>query len=329
MQHPCSFKTIVAFAALMVLSITSASFGDKEASGQAPVNAAVVNGKPITYADFQRELGLYYARLKSQGGQMPEGAGEIKSELIAEMIIRELIFQESVKKGIKVGPEFIKEEISTLQQRFADRQQFEGWLASMNMSEAQLKEQIYQRQAIRTLIDNEIAPTVKANEADSKAFYQNNPNAFKRPEEVHAQHILIKIEKDADEKQKAEARKSLLELKKRIDAGEDFGQIAKSHSQCPSAPKGGDLGFFTRGRMVPAFEKVAFELKPGGVSDLVETQFGYHLIKVLEHREAKTMGYEEVQAQIAAHLRNLKIRAEVLRYAEKLRKAAKIETFVQ
>ncbi|RJQ83706.1 MAG: hypothetical protein C4519_06380 [Desulfobacteraceae bacterium] len=197
------------------------------------------------------------------------------------------------------------------------------------MSEAQLKEQIYQRQAIRTLIDNEIAPTVKANEADSKAFYQNNPNAFKRPEEVHAQHILIKIEKDADEKQKAEARKSLLELKKRIDAGEDFGQIAKSHSQCPSAPKGGDLGFFTRGRMVPAFEKVAFELKPGGVSDLVETQFGYHLIKVLEHREAKTMGYEEVQAQIAAHLRNLKIRAEVLRYAEKLRKAAKIETFVQ
>lgn len=323
-------KMFVALVVSAGLWIPSASFAaDDAVKTQVPDNAAVINGKAIPYADFQWELDLLKKRLEAQGRPIPEITAKLKSEVLDDMVMRELIFQESVKKSIQVDPKSIKDEISAIQLRLGDQQQFNAWLSAMHMSEDKLKEEISQRQAIKALIDKEIAPKVQVSEDDAKTFYKDHPKLFQRPEEVHAQHILIKVDKDADDQQKAQARKELLALKKRIDAGEDFGELAKTHSQGPSASKKGDLGFFSKGRMVPEFEKAAFGLQPGQVSDLVETQFGYHLIKVLEHRQAKTMTFKEVQPRIAANLRNLKIRSEVRQYAEKLRKDAKVETFVQ
>lgn len=302
----------------------------KEKAVKKPANAAIVNGKAITYGTFESELDVYVRRSQAQGMPMTDEAkSKASSEVLNDMISRELIFQESRKKGIKVAPEFIKEELAAIQLQFPDPKQFQAALAEMNLTEAKLKEQIVQRQSIRTLIDQEIVPKIKISDADAKAFYDQNPKLFQRPEEVHAQHILLKTEKDTDEKKRSEMRKSLTDIKKRADAGEDFGELAKSNSECPSAPKGGDLGFFSKGKMVPAFEKVAFELKPDQVSDIVETEFGYHLIKVLEHREAKTMTLEEVQPKIVSNLRRRQIQTDVEKYVAELRKGAKIETFVK
>nr|WP_305791187.1 peptidylprolyl isomerase [Desulfatitalea tepidiphila] len=192
-----------------------------------------------------------------------------------------------------------------------------------------MKAQIVERTAIRSFIEKEIVSKIQVSDEEANTFYKDNPNYFKRPEEVHAQHILIKSNKEDDEKKKEASRQELMKIKKRIDAGEDFGELAKAHSQCPSAQNGGDLGSFGRGKMVPAFEEVAFGLKADEVSDIVETQFGYHLIKVLEHRQASTVDLEEARPRIVANLRNQKIQSEVNTYVEKLRGEAKIETFLK
>jgi peptidyl-prolyl cis-trans isomerase C len=312
-------------ALFFIMLAPAAVLGEKPDSDPAPANAAIVNGTAIAYGDFQRELQFYKKRLQGRGVQ-PQG---LDKQVIDDMIGRELIFQESIKKGMKVGPEFIQEEMSAIQLQFEDKTQFEAWLASMNMNEEILKTQISQRQAVRELIEADIIPKVKVTESEAKDFYTKNSNLFQRPEEVHAQHILLKLEPDADDRQKADARKKIAELKKRIDSGEDFGALAKASSDCPSAQNNGDLGFFPRGRMVPAFENAAFELKTGHVSDIVETRFGFHLIKVLERRSSEILKFEEVNDRIQEELRNRSINKEVQELVANLRKKAKIEIFVK
>ncbi|MDA8137699.1 MAG: peptidyl-prolyl cis-trans isomerase [Desulfobacteraceae bacterium] len=178
---------------------------------------------------------------------------------------------------------------------------------------------------IREFIGKEIVPKVNITEKEAKEYYDKNTKQYLRPEEVKAQHILIKTEKGDSEEKKAEARKKLTELKKQIDAGADFGELAKANSQCPSAPNGGDLGYFSKGRMVPEFEKAAFALKTNEVSGIVETQFGYHLIKVTDHKAPEQQKFDEVKSRIMNELRNKKIQADAEAYAAGLRKAAKIE----
>ena len=110
--------------------------------------------------------------------------------------------------------------------------------------------------------------------------------------------------------------------------GEDFATLAKTYSEGPSGPKGGELGYFRRGQMVKPFEEAAFSLQPNETSGIVETQFGYHLIKVSDKKPAKKMAYAEVKDRLGEHLKNQKRDSEASAYIETLRKDAKIEKFL-
>ena len=120
---------------------------------------------------------------------------------------------------------------------------------------------------------------------------------------MQASHILIKLDKAATPAQKAEAKKKLEDLKKQIDKGADFAELAKANSACPSSAQGGDLGMFGKGQMVPAFETTTFAMKVGEVSDIVETQFGFHLIKKTGSNPAKVTSLKEVAGGIKAQLK--------------------------
>jgi peptidyl-prolyl cis-trans isomerase C len=198
----------------------------------------------------------------------------------------------------------------------------------MNMTEDRLKEQFARRSSIRALVDKDIAPKVKVTEKEAKDFYDTNPNFFEQPEQVRASHILIKVKPGASDQEKAEARKKLADIKKEIDAGKDFAELAKTHSEDMSNARGGDLGYFTKGRMVPPFEEKAFSMKPNEVSDIVETQFGLHLIKVSDRKEAGKVNYKEAEPKIIDNLRNQQIQEKLVAYLSELRKDAKIEKFI-
>lgn len=140
-----------------------------------------------------------------------------------------------------------------------------------------------------------------ANQEAIKAAYEEQKSRFEQPKQVKASHILAKFKKGDDAAEKA-AKKKIDEAKAKLDAGDDFGEVAKAFSDDGSAAKGGDLGFFGPGRMVKPFEEAAFALKPNEVSGVVTSQFGYHIIKVFEVKEASTQTLDEAQAELAKEL---------------------------
>ncbi len=136
-------------------------------------------------------------------------------------------------------------------------------------------------------------------EKEIKRYYEEHKDRYAEPEAIRARHILIEVPQGASPEEKAKALKKVQEIREKALKGEDFAQLAKKYSDDPGTrDKGGDLGFFSRGQMVKEFEEAAFSLKPGEISQPVETAFGYHLIKVEEKRPARQKKLGEVKAQI-------------------------------
>ena len=160
-----------------------------------------------------------------------------------------------------------------------------------------------------------------------RAYYDDNPNLFRKPEQVKASHILIQVPANADEAKQADALAAIQALKLRLDNGENFATLAQENSDGPSKTKGGDLGFFSREQMVPPFSEAAFALQPGQTSDVVQTRFGYHLIRVTERQAEQTMAYNEVKEAISARLRQEQEGQKIDAYLEKIKEHADINRF--
>jgi peptidyl-prolyl cis-trans isomerase C len=323
------YPKIIIVAAVVALMLPLCVNADDPAPSK-PVNVAEVNGKPIPYKDFERKLEIFKQQvMRGQPGQLPKALMErAKDQVVNQMISEELLYQESVKQKIKLEDGFVDKQLKSLKERFGDDKKFRKTLERMQLTEGQLKEQMTHQALIREFINKEVVSKIELSKEDAKKYYLANKAKFYQPERVRAQHILIKVETGADEQKKAEARKKLEAVKKRVLAGEDFGKLAKEVSEGPSNVREGDLGYFTRDAMVKPFADAAFKLAPNEVSDIVETQFGYHLIKVLDHQAGKEPSFEEVEPRVMAILRNEKIQQKMEPYLLKLRQKAKIKTYL-
>ena len=329
MKLPETWRKMM-MAAIFVALMLPLSVSADDAVPPKPDKVAEVNGKVIAYKDFERQLEIFKQQvMRGQAGQLPEALMErAKTQVVNQMIAEELLYQESVKQDFKLENGFVDKELSSLKGRFASNEQYTETLNRMQMTEDQLKAQIARQAIIRKLIEKEVVSKISITKEDAQKYFESNTAKFHQPERVRAQHILIKVDTGADEQKKAEALAKLKDIKKRVLAGEDFGKLAKDLSEGPSNVREGDLGYFTRGRMVKPFEDAAFKLAPNEVSDIVETQFGYHLIKVLDHQLDKDLSFDEVEPQIMATLRNERIQQKMEPYLQKLRENAKIETFL-
>jgi peptidyl-prolyl cis-trans isomerase C len=319
-------RTITAIIIAFSLASNSA-FGQEAETIKDPV--AVVNGVKISNKEYEAEVNLQLQQASQQGRQIPDAMlPKIKADILNHLIDREVLYQESQKKNIAVNAEKVNMEIKTIKDRFPSQEEFEKIIAEMGISEAEIKSQIERNLAIRQLIDTQVIDKITVSEADTKAYYDNNPNLFQKPEQVKASHILIKVESDATDLQKAQARIEIAKIQQKLKDGQDFATLAREHSQGPSAKNGGDLGYFGRGQMVKPFEDAAFALKPGQVSEIVETQFGYHLIKVVDKQPERIMAYAEVKDRLNQHLKTQRIDQEAKKYIDTLKKDAKIEKFI-
>ena len=317
------FRVLVTTLALLLLASPTLLAGQKEPSKD---TVAVVNGVEISRADFDAEISRARQQFAGLGQPMSTARlSKIKKDVLESLIGRELLYQTSQKHGIKVDEATINNQLAMQKKRFPSETEFNKVLSKNNLSEAAMRVQLERNMAIKEFIDKQFVQNVTISDKESKAYYESKPEYFKQPEQVQASHILIKIDSEADESQKAQARKKIEKIQKRLQKGEDFAALAKEFSQCPSKAKGGDLGYFQRGQMVPAFEQVAFALKPGAVSDIVETRFGYHLIKVIGKKPETTIPYKDVKDKLEQHLKREKIQKEVTLYVEKLKEKAKVE----
>ncbi|NOY69002.1 MAG: hypothetical protein GXP53_05845 [Deltaproteobacteria bacterium] len=195
----------------------------------------------------------------------------------------------------------------------------------LGYSENSLRDQIRENLAIQELIDKDIMSKISITPEIEKAYYESHKDKFTKPEQVHARHILIKLSSDAGDAKKAEAKKKIDEIVKKLKKGADFAELAKTYSEGPSAKNGGDLGFFSHGQMVEPFEKAAFALKPGEISDIVTTRFGYHIIKLEEKKPAVVTSFEEAKPALEEQIKRDEAKKAIDPYIENLKKNATIK----
>jgi peptidyl-prolyl cis-trans isomerase C len=315
----------VAFALAFFMSLTSVSAKDEPAK-----IAAKVDNRTIDMESFEKEVAKFMMQYRGAQGNLPPGLKQqVRTQAINTLINREILLLESDKRGIKADKEEVEKGIKSVQGRFPSQKEFQAALKQMKLTQKEFEDQYLQQSRIQALLEEEIISKITIKEDEAKAYFDANPEQFEQKEQIRTRHILIKVEQTADEKTKAEARKKLVDIQKKIMSGEDFAEMAKQHSQGPSNVKGGDLGYFSKGQMVKPFETAAFKLAKDEVSDIVETRFGYHLIKMLDHKKPQKAVYADSKQQIMAKLKNERIQKEVSAYIKKLRQDAKIENLIQ
>lgn len=290
---------------------------------------ATVNGIVITQDLFDKEMARVSSQFARSGRPLSDAQSvSIKKRVLETLINRELLYQESQQKGIKVEDNEVNGQFAIVKKRFPDEEQYKAALQKMNITEAELKSQIREGMAIQQFVDNYLVQEITVSEAEVMGFYQDNPDMFKQPEQIKASHILIKVDAQADETAKGQANTKIKKIQKQLKAGQDFASLANKFSEGPSNVNGGDLGYFSRGQMVKPFEDAAFKLKSGEVSDIVETRFGYHLIKVVDKKPESVVSYEKVKDKITQYLEQDKKGKAVKADIEKLRQKAVIERFM-
>ena len=287
---------------------------------------AVVNGTVISQDEFEREMIQVQEVIDASGSSLSDSdMAAIKNKVLEKIIRYELLYQECQKEGVEIDDSEINKRFDSEKSKFSSDDEFQQRLRELGKDEEIFKSQIERELAIQRLINQKFKPEVTDNEA--KKYYNANPDKYKNLEEqVRASHILISVDSGADQSEKEAAKKEIEGILKRVKSGEDFATLAKQYSDCPSSAQGGDLDFFSKGQMVKPFEETAFAMQPGDISDIVETQFGYHIIKVTDKHGPMT--FDEAKDDIMRTLGTQKIADSYSKYYAEVRNKAEVDVFL-
>lgn len=312
-----------------------AAGAEKPQAEQAPAVSpddpvVIVNGQPILRGEYDRALKAYVRNLQRMAGGVQGGAiepnAEMKSEVLSQLVDRELLYQESLKYPVEDRDKQVDEQLAEIAARFPSPEVFQKALSQDGLDELTLRDLIGRQVLVRHYVETEIAPDLTVSDEEVEQFYKENEDKFTEPEQVKASHILIRVDPNASVEDKKAAREKAEALRERAVGGEDFAELAKENSEDPgSAQRGGDLGFFTRERMVTPFADAAFALDEGKISEVVETQFGYHVIEVTDHKDAQKKELKDVKDQIAQYLTARALDQAVQEKVSELKKGAEIE----
>ncbi len=292
-----------------------------------PAVVARVNGEDIPRAEFEEAVQSIEARA---GGSMPaQERDRILRGLLDQMIGYKLLIQETRSRNVVVPDAEVDARIDQLRSQFPSEQVFQQALQQQRLSLEQLRADARLEMAVSKMIQDEIADKVSVNEEQVTRFYQENPDQFQQDARVRASHILIAFPQDADDTARSQARATAEDVLKAVKDGKDFAALAREHSQDPgSAGNGGDLGYFQQGEMVGPFDDAAFSLPVGETSDLVETRFGYHIIRVADKQPARTIPLEEVRPQVEEYLEEVNRQEETEGFVDGLKARGNVEIFI-
>jgi peptidyl-prolyl cis-trans isomerase C len=299
----------------------------KPVPAQLPEVVARVNGDAVSKSEFERAVRALEAQA---GGPVPPDRRDVIYRQVLDQIVGfRLLSQEATARKLLVPDAEVESRVAEVRKQFPNEQAFTSALAERQMTPDALKADIRRQMEAMKLVDTDVKPSVTVGDKEINEFYQKNPERFQEPEAVHAAHILIRVPENADEAARTKARtdadKVLAELKKK---GADFAALAKKYSQDSSAVNGGDLGFVAKGQTVPAFENAAFALQQNQVSTVVESPFGFHIIKAMERRPGRKVPLEEVKAQVGQFLTQEQMQSKTQAYVEKLKSKGKVEILI-
>lgn len=316
-KRPIAFVIVVLLAILTLVGCKT----DNKQQGETNI-VAKVNEKPIPIEDFNKNFKIversynqwYGDKIWSQEIGNKTFLQVVKEQVLDKLITEELLTQKAIEKGIEIDEEQIEKMYSDFQAQLENNEELKKFYDENNIDEAFIKKQM----KMELYVDEYKEDLFEELELNDEA--KINKLLEEYPIEVKASHILIQDEATA---------KDVLE---RVKQGESFADLAKQYSEDPgSKDKGGDLGYFKRGVMVPAFEKTAFSLEVGEISDLVKTDFGYHIIKVEDIKNFQDLKAEIQDENQLEEEKNLVIEGikegRFLENIEELKKEATIEKF--
>jgi len=293
--------------------------------------AAVVNKDVIALSEVEKRAAPELARAGQQERD-PARRAELRTRIIKgslDALIGEKLMEEQIQElGLGVTDAELEAAMADVrrQNNAADDAAFERLLASEGFTLAAYKDFLRKQMGRMKLVQMRVSPKVKVSEEDLRAAYTQYSKMESGDSEVHARHILVQVDPNAPADKVEAARKKAEALAAEArKPGVDFVALAKAKSEGPSAADGGDLGFFKRGVMVPAFERVAFSLNDGEVSEPVRTQFGWHILKVEEKRAVDVAPFEQVKGELEAKLKMQKTEKYVEQYVQELRQKASVE----
>lgn len=289
---------------------------------------AIVNGQEISAEAVSFELDRLVKFYMSHGMSMQEVKSNLptlQEKALEQAIGAKLLLDRAEKLDMPVSGDDIDREVAKVVTQVGGEENYRKALEAQKISEADFRRELEKGAKVNRLVEQACSGTPEPTEEEVAAFYEAHKDDYVEPEQVLCQHILVKCEEGDLPEVKSAAFEKIREIRERIVAGGDFAEEAAAHSDCPSGKEGGSLGWFGRGMMVPEFDKCAFEMNKGEVSDIVTTQFGYHIIYKADAKGGEKLTLVDVHDQIKDLLRHESRGQAMNRFMAELREEAEIK----
>lgn len=320
-------KVFIQIVAIMIGLFTAAlPVRSEVAKPPAEERAAVVNGTIISRAEYDAEILLIQRNILGMGKPLTcARIAAVQKEVIEGLIRREILYQESRKAGTKIDGKSIDKEIAGIKKSFLSEAEYKNELSRRNLTEERFRGQLERNLMIQKYVEHQFAQKDKVKDADTIAYYESHLSLLKQPLMVRVSHILIQTDPRWQDSRKQEARKKAQQILKDLKRGNDFKTIAREQSDGPTRTSDGDLGYIRMGQLEKQFESVIFNLKTGEISEVIETDYGFHIFTVTDRKPESIVAYDAVKEQIKQHLLQEKAGQEADLHARKLREKADVK----
>ena len=280
--------------------VTSAVAAEIQGGSTAVV---IVNGFPLYEADLGQEIGKILPENRSFHGKLSEEKiSKIRSEAMQNLITVELQYQDAKSTGMKVSNADLSSEIDSLEKKFKSSKDFKATIGASGFNKQSFERFIERKLLSGRIRQIKVEDKLDITDAKVSEYYTKNIDRYSKPEEFRASHILLKVDPSSSAEQRADVRKRAEAILKRIKEGGNFADIAAQESEDLSQIKGGDLGYFHKGQMMVEFDEALAKMSVGQVSDIVETLYGYHVIKLIERKAPRQIPLEEMKGKIRSDL---------------------------
>jgi peptidyl-prolyl cis-trans isomerase C len=328
----CTIHDICLFLSLSVISGLGADHALATGLTKAEPGKVVarINGTPIYEAQLTPGVETSLMTFRKYGMRKEDSAlvKRLRKRALDTLIGNELLRQESQKLTIEDIDVKVEQELKTLERKYGQGKGLEAYLKTRQLTPGNVRDSLRAKIRIKAYLKQQGISEPEIPEERVRQTYEANPKMYTREESVDVSHILIAANGKAGLGAKAQVREKAEQIRKEILAGQDFAGMARIHSDCRSAPDGGRLIDIKRGYMPKGFDKVAFAMEKGALSTVVETRFGYHLIKMLDKKPAGAIPFEQVKPFIVTYLQEGESKKRRTTHIAGLRCAARIELFL-
>ena len=285
-----------------------------------------VDGKYLIKSQLEKEIkelmNVYKDKIPKD--KTKEIQANIKKQLIENFITRTILENEIEKRNIQATEKEINKSIEQIKTSLPPGKKIADFLEEGRLTREKFNEDIAFTIKVRQLVQIDLGNKARPSAKEISKFYNENKDKFVVPESVHVRHILVAIDEGDNEKIKAEKKAKIENLHKQLIDGADFAEVASKNSDCPSKESGGDLGIIKRGETVQQFEDAAFSQEKNVIGPVVSTEYGHHIIQVIDHDKGKTITLADAKSRIADYLEQEKQMEAFNSLVKKLRENAKI-----